>query len=310
MAKNKRWGTPHIDNRDWSTYNDLLVLRGEFYLRLDFVDRWDELLVYQNHGKRGRPFAYPTAFIEWMACIYLFAHMPYRQLEGFVRKLSEFIPPLKPADYTTLFRRIQRLDLSLSSTALLNSRHVIAAVDSTGLKVTNRGEWMREKWKVRRGWLKVHAMIDVETNQLLAFQVTNEEIQDDEMFLPLLNQAEFLCGEGVIKKILADGAYDRKNLFNELEKRQIQSGIKMRKNAATASRGSPYRAECVRYRNKKGEKEWEKMTKYGMRWKVEALYSSVKRIFGETVRATSTRGMMKEAMMKFYSYNMILKKYN
>jgi Transposase DDE domain. len=304
MVKNERWGNPYIDNRDWSTYNERLVKRGEFYLSLDFVENWFSHLDSVNHGKRGRPFEYPPAFIEWMACIHLFFQMPYRQMEGFARKLSEYLPPLKFANYTTLFRRIKNLDFSLKIDPSLLSDKVIVAVDSTGIKVTNRGEWMREKWKVHRGWIKIHIMIDVETNRILALEVTNEKTSDDEMFLPLLNQAIDHCGEGMIHKILADGAYDSKEAFNELDNRKIQSGIKTRKNASTKSGGSPYRAECVRERNKKGGyKEWAEAIGYGMRWKVEGVYSSVKRIFGETVRATSEEGMMWEAVMKFVLYN-------
>ena len=108
--------------------------------------------------------------------------------------------------------------------------------------------------------------IDVSTNQILSLEVTEEDVPDDDMFLPLLNQAEVMCGEGNITKALGDGAYDRKELFNELEKRGIQSGIKMRK-TATKSRGSPYRSECVRRRNKIGYKKWAEETRYGMRWK-------------------------------------------
>jgi hypothetical protein len=29
------------------------------------------------------------------------------------------------------------------------------AIDSTGIKVADRGEWLREKWHRRRGWLKL-----------------------------------------------------------------------------------------------------------------------------------------------------------
>ncbi len=28
---------------------------------------------------------------------------------------------------------------------------MVISLDSSGVKVTNRGEWMRQKWKVRRG---------------------------------------------------------------------------------------------------------------------------------------------------------------
>ena len=129
-----------------------------------------------NTGKRGRPYQYPEPFIEWMACIHIFLQMPYRQMEGFTRKLAAFIPSLTAADYTTLFRRIQCLDLSLKVMSKILAEDVIIAIDSTGIKVTNRGEWMREKWKVRRGWIKVHAMIDVETNQILGLEVTDESV--------------------------------------------------------------------------------------------------------------------------------------
>jgi hypothetical protein len=116
--------------------------------------------------------------------------MPYRQMEGFVRKLATFIPSLTAADYTTLFRRIKLLDLSLKVAPEPLAEDIIIAVDSTGIKVTNRGEWMREKWQVRRGWIKVHAMFDVETNQILGLEVTDESIQDDQMFVPLLDQVQ------------------------------------------------------------------------------------------------------------------------
>jgi len=43
-----------------------------------------------------------------------------------------------------------------------------------------------------------------------------------------------------------------------------------------------------------------------MRWKVEGLYSGVKRIFGETVRAISKEGMIQEAWRKFYYYNLMM----
>jgi hypothetical protein len=47
-------------------------------------------------------------------------------------------------------------------------------------------------------------------------------------------------------------------------------------------------------------------TGYGKRWKVEGVYSAVKRIFGESVRSSSQEGMMREAMMKFQCYNMLV----
>ena len=307
MSKKERWGSPYKDNRDWKIYNEGLVKRGEFYLSLDFIKQWDAHILMMNQGKRGHPFVYPSLFIDWMVCIHVFLQMPYRQMEGFTRKLSVFIPNLQSADYTTLFRRIKLLDLSLKVNSESLSEDVVVAVDSTGIKVTNRGEWMREKWKIRRGWIKVHAMIDVKTNQILGLEVTDESIQDEQMFKPLIEQVTTCDDEIKIQQVLGDGAYDRNEIFNLMEDNDIRSGIKTRINAARGSHGSAYRAECVRERDDMGGyREWADNIQYGKRWKIEALFSSVKRIFGESVSATSKEGMLREARMKFNCYNVLV----
>ena len=96
-------------------------------------------------------------------------------------------------------------------------------------------------------------MIDVETNQVLGLEVTDESVQDDQMFIPLLDQTQqHASEEHPVYRVLADGAYDRNELFTTLEQRGIASGIKTRVDAATHSTGSPYRAECVRDRNRYG----------------------------------------------------------
>ena len=151
-------------------------------------------------------------------------------------------------------------------------------------------------------------MIDVETGQILGLKVTDESVQDDPVFIPLLDHASENCGgEHRIYMVLGDGGYDRIHIFNTMEKRGIISGIKTRENAATRSTGSPYRAECVRERVKsRGYREWADNTGYGMRWKIEGVFSAVKRIFGESVTASSREGMMREVMMKFNCYNMLV----
>jgi hypothetical protein len=77
--------------------------------------------------------------------IHIIFHLPYRQLEGFVRKLSEFVPKIKAADYSNIWRRGTKLKLSLSDTIISSNEPVVIALDSTGIKVTNRSECMREK---------------------------------------------------------------------------------------------------------------------------------------------------------------------
>jgi len=74
-----------------------------------------------------------------MACIHIFLQMPYRQMEGFTRQRATFLPARKSADYTTLFRRIQRMDITIPVNTAMLSRDLVVTIDGIGLKITNRG---------------------------------------------------------------------------------------------------------------------------------------------------------------------------
>jgi hypothetical protein len=52
------------------------------------------------------------------------------------------------------------------------------AVDGSGVKVTNRGEWIRRKWKVKHGYVKIHIRVGVKRKKILALKVTGEKVGD------------------------------------------------------------------------------------------------------------------------------------
>ena len=125
----------YIDNRDWPEYNAQLVRRGEFYLDLSCVKNWSWELREMNRKKTGAPYKYPNTFITFASIIYSFLRLPYRQLEGFIGRLSTYEPGLVAADYTTLHKRISKQKLEIE----IPENDAVVAVDSTGIKVTNRG---------------------------------------------------------------------------------------------------------------------------------------------------------------------------
>lgn len=286
----------YIDNRNWKEYNDQLVRRGEFYLDLECVKNWHRELKQMNRKKSGAPYKYPESFILFASVIYSFFRMPYRQLEGFIDKLGTFVPGLISADYTTLHRRISKSALQIP----IPEDDVVVAVDSTGMKVTNRGEWMREKHgRVRRGWLKVHVAVDVESKKLLSIEVTEEKIADSEVLRPLLKDVNIEDG-------LMDGAFDTNDAFNFMKEKGVDCpGIKIRENAVVGEEPSP-RSNAVLDYLKNGYKGWKQKHQYGRRWAAEGYFSSVKRIFGETVRASSISGMISETKRLFILYNMLI----
>jgi len=286
--------------RNWKEYNEKLVRRGELYISLDFLENWDEELNRMNEGKVGRPFRFPRTFMCFLAFLHV-AFLPLRQMEGFLRKLSEYIPELKVADYSTVCKRLRKLDFELSSNL---GEDLVVAIDSSGMKITNRGEWIRHKWKTRKGWIKVHIAIDVKTRKLLALKITDERTGDGKMLKPLVKQIKGRGGE--ISRVYGDGGYDSRENFNYLAENDVEPVIKIRSNSSTKSRGSPSRAKRVRELKELGHERWKDKYRYGCRWTTESFFSGVKRVFGETCRARSTEALFQEVKMKFIFYNMLI----
>jgi transposase len=296
-----------VDKRDWKEVDERLVKRGEFYLDIEFVESWDEDTKRMNRGKRGRPFRYPEAFIRWMTVVHVFFCMPYRQMQGFAQRLSRFLP-LKAADYTTLFKRISLLDLPFDA-SVLEREDMVVAVDSSGFRVTNRGEWinMVGAGRERKGWLRVHIAVDVKSKEVVGLEVTREDVRDHACFESLVMQS---MDYGTVRKVLADGGYDSRHAFNLLDDLRVEPGIKTRENATTNivrdGHACPLRAKTVRYRKRYGYKTWSKKTGYGQRWNVESVFSSLKRIFRETLSAHTWQGMIREIHAKMTMYNLLL----
>ena len=121
--------------------------RGEILLDFDVIDNWDTELSEMNEGKEGRKFVYPDSFIKLLGYMRAYFHLPYRQTEGVVREHAPRTLPSIP-DYSNISRRINRLDIKISSDdgkSIVNDDNFLIAIDSTGIKVTNRGEWIRHK---------------------------------------------------------------------------------------------------------------------------------------------------------------------
>jgi hypothetical protein len=100
-----------------------------------------------NQGKEGRKFVYPDSFIKLLGYMRAYFHLPYRQTEGVVREHASNTLPSIP-DYSNINRRINRLDIKIDddvNKSNLHDDHFVIAIDSTGIKVSNRGEWIRHK---------------------------------------------------------------------------------------------------------------------------------------------------------------------
>ena len=75
-------------SRNWKEYNNKLVKRGKFCLLTDFIEYWDEELEEMNKNKRSSPFEFLKSFIDFAAFLKIVFNLPYRQLQGVVKKMA------------------------------------------------------------------------------------------------------------------------------------------------------------------------------------------------------------------------------
>src|ERR671924_1494752 len=168
---------------DWPSYNESLVRRGQVLLDFDVLDGWDHELSQMNLGKVGEPYDYPNSFVQLLGYMRAYFHLPYRQAEGVVRAHASNKLPSIP-DYSTINRRVNKLDIRINKRI---GNDIVIVLDSTGIKVTNRGEWLPHKWNIRKGYLKIHVAVDVKKKKIVSLEVTTEEVHDSKMLKPLVD---------------------------------------------------------------------------------------------------------------------------
>jgi hypothetical protein len=92
-----------------------------------------------------------------------------------------------------------------------------------------------------------------------------------------------------------------------LKEKRIQPLIKVKRNSIVSSKNSNVRNREVHLQTKDYHK-WKKKREYGQRWIAEtAMFSSIKRMFGEYTSAIRFQNMVKEMTMKVSLYNLFRK---
>ncbi len=295
----------------WSTYNQSLVRRGEILLGFDVIDNWDTELKEMNKDKVGEPFHYPNTFLLLLGYAKAYFHLPYRQTEGIAQGHANGKVPSIP-DYTTISRRINRLDIKIENddkNKEFKDEYIVIAIDSTGIKVTNRGQWMRDKWHIKnkKGYLKIHVAVNVKTKKILSMKVTDEHVHDSKALPELVeNIIQSDSMTPAIGKLFGDGAYEGNDIFRYLADNGILPCIKVRKNARVRwKKGNILRNLSV-ISQKNDLQKWKDSESYGQRWIVETVFSSIKRTFGEYVYSVRLKNMIQEMMLKASLYNKMI----
>lgn len=116
---------------------------------------------------------------------------------------------------------------------------------------------------------------------VVSLEVTSEEVHDSKVMKKLVDHAS----ENIdVKCMLADGAYDSKKNFSYLHNNDIEAAIKVRRNSSSCkSNGCCYPRKLAVLQQMKNFKKWKHSVSYVHRWVVEAVFSVIKRMFGESL---------------------------
>src|ERR1019366_8621591 len=269
---------------NWRDYDTALLNRGS--LTIWFTDEALAGWKAQPRTTPGGQPHYSNLAIETALTLRAVFRLALRQSEGLIGSIMRMLEiDLPVPDHTTLSRRACGLPVQMPRGNETGELHLI--VDGAGLKLRGAGEWLFEKHGTtkRRAWRKLHIGIDAGNGEVVAFDLTDKDV-DDAFHVPtLLDQ---LTQDPA--SFMADGAYDRAATYDAILARNpsarfIVPPCNGSVPGPTATISPTQRDLHVLAVDEHGRMNWQKASGYNTRSKVEAAISRYKRVIGDTLKS-------------------------
>lgn len=271
--------------------------------------------------KPGRQFIYSDRMIEMLIDLKNYFKFDYRKLQAFCLLFNKILN-LKTPDYTTICKRMHRLELNVKNIKI-KRKPTIIAIDGTGFQTTNRGDWLRlihkeGKIKFRNGFVKLVIATDISSKEITGACILDDTDFENKCLPDLIHQTINNQNQEV-KGLLGDGAYDSYNNFDMLQDLGIKPIIKIRKNSIIKEPDRTYYKRRRKLNTKKNKRTevakiqlkdielWKQKNKYNKRWIVEYTFSVFKRTFGHSVYSKKKKYVVNELISKINLYNKLLK---
>jgi len=194
-------------------------------------------------------------------------------------------------DHTTLSRRGGGLTILPKRIDRDEPLHLL--VDSTGLKIYGEGEWLDQKHGIRsrRRWRKLHLAVDANTHEIVASELTPDDVSDVSELPALLNQID-----ADVASLTADGAYDSAAVYEAVTERHPEAAVIIPPRAtAVPSDTTTTQRDCHLAAIKNhGRMTWQRSSGYNRRSLVEAAMYRYKTIIGRRLRARTLHNQRAE----------------
>ncbi len=288
--------------RNWSEYNRALIQRGSLTLWVDeaALAAWH----YTGPRQRGAQYVYSDSAIRCVLTLRAVYGLALRATEGLVRSLFAVLEVAFPVpSYSTLSRRAATLAVELKAKQRTEPLHLV--VDSSGFKIYGEGEWKvrQHGWSKRRTWRKLHVAVNEATGEIVTAVASEASVSDADALPDLLEGVE-----GELKQLSADGAYDTRQCYDEIEQRGALAIIPPRRNAKIWQHGNssapPWQRDVnLRGIRAKGRRRWKQETGYHRRSLAETAIYRVKTLFGANLRAQLFEQQATELFIKVAALN-------
>ncbi|QJR81704.1 IS5 family transposase [Alteromonas pelagimontana] len=291
-AKNK------ISN--WSKYNQALVNRGSITFWIDdkAIAAWH---CETHHGGRGRGFQFSNTAIETALTIKAVFSLPLRATEGFLNSVFALMKlPCRSPGYSCLSKRAKTVEINYKCRSRGPVAHVV--VDATGLKIYGEGEWHAHKHgrEKRRRWRKLHVAVNSDTHEVIAAQMSMENVGDNQVLPSLLNPLRRR-----IDQLSADGAYDTKGCHQLLMKKKVAASIPPRENAGFWQEGHP-RNNAVKALKAGKLADWKQESGYHRRSLSETAMYRYKTLVSNRLSLRSHNAQVAEMMVGVKIMNRVI----
>jgi transposase len=276
---------------NWPEYDAALVRRGSLtvWLTEEAVSAWHAPAT----GERGGQAVSSDIAIETGLALRLVLHQPLRQTEGALRSIAELLGvQIRIPDHTTLSRRGGGLKVLAQRVEQDQPLHLL--IDSTGVKIYGEGEWLDQKHGVRsrRRWRKLHLAVDANTHEIVAVELTPDDVGDVSALPDLLDQIGDPVGS-----VTADGAYDGDAIYDEVLQRHPAARVIIppRSTAIVSETRTTQRDDHLRAIEQHGRLGWQRRSGYGRRSLVETAMYRYKTIIGRRLHARTLSNQRTEA---------------
>jgi len=269
---------------NWREYDASLRNRGSLtvWFTPEAIGGWKAQPRTTPGGQRH----YSDLAIETALTLRAVFRLALRQSEGLIRSIMKMLEiDLPVPDHTTLSRRA--CGLPVCNPARIGTSELHLIVDSTGLKLRGAGEWLFEKHGTakRRAWRKLHIGIDAGTGEIVAFDLTNKDVDDASHVETLLEQLDEAPAS-----FMADGAYDRASVLDPIlagnpSARFVVPPCKGAVTGPTAATSPTQRDRHILWVEEHGRMNWQKASGYNKRSKVEAAISRYKCVIGDALNS-------------------------